>query len=169
MKQNIALIGMMGTYKSTVGKLLADKLQMFFLDCDELLTHELAMSINEMFSSYGEEYFRKQESKLISCVSSYENVLISTGGGVILNPKNMECLRDYCYIIALNSSADSIYKRLKNSSTRPLLQPMSKKRIKQLLYERTPHYEKWADTVIDTYRLTPKAIANKIIMWLEKL
>lgn len=160
---------MMGTYKSTVGKILADELGMFFLDCDDLLTHELSMSINEMFNGFGEGYFRKQESKLIHCVSSYENVLISTGGGVILNDANMEHLKENCYIVAFTAPDESIYRRLKDSDTRPLLQPMSLTKIHELQKIREPLYVKWADTVIDTYRLNPKTVAKQVIGWLRTL
>lgn len=119
-KGNIILIGFMATGKTTVGKLLAQKLNMKFVDTDKLIEKNEDMSINEIFNIYGENYFRKIENKIIKNLENKNNTVISTGGGIILNSQNIDILRKNGKIFFLDTSIEKIKDRLKNNKSRPL-------------------------------------------------
>lgn len=169
MKTNIALIGMMGTSKSTTGKALAKKLHMNFLDIDDLIEYE-EKPIPLIFEERGESGFRDVEEKKIARAAQFENVVISTGGGVVLREVNMQKLRQSAYIVLLTASSKEILRRVKlNAGSRPLLQHPTIESIEELYEKRCPLYRKYADIVIDTTDQSPKACAEAISDELLKL
>lgn len=121
MKDNIALIGFMGSGKSTIGRILAKYLDMKFIDIDKMIAAREKKSISEIFSEKGEQYFRKLERDIVLEESLNNNIVIATGGGVIIDNENIKNLRETSFIVYLDCTIDCIYERVKNSKTRPLL------------------------------------------------
>ena len=99
MKQNVALIGLSGTLKTTVARVLAESLNKRYVDTDELIVFEYGMPIKEIFEKTGEEYFRKIETKTIYSVAEISKVVITTGGGAVLNENNMLPLKETCIFV----------------------------------------------------------------------
>ena len=121
MKDNIALIGFMGSGKTTVGKALARNLEMKFVDIDSEIIKLEKKSVNDIFKENGEEYFRELERKIIIKESKDNNIIISTGGGVIVDNSNIKKLKETSFVVYLNCDIDCIYNRVKNKKHRPLL------------------------------------------------
>lgn len=115
MKKNLALIGMSGTLKSTVGRRLAKKLQLLFIDTDDMIEFETGRSIPEIFELAGEDYFRSLERKLVASLSDYDGAVISTGGGIGADDENMRALSEHCTVIWLDATPRTIFYRLKNT------------------------------------------------------
>lgn len=165
MKDNIALIGFMGSGKTTIGKLLSKSLDMKFIDTDRLISSIEKKSVNEIFAQKGQEYFRELERKVILQESSGNNVVISTGGGSILDNTNVKNLKRTCFVVYLNCDVDCLYERLKNSTTRPILNesPDRYKTIEELLNKRKFLYHISADCVINIDKNThPMDTVEKI-------
>lgn len=162
--KNIILIGFMGTGKTEVGKILANYLKKEFLDIDYLIEEEAKMSINEIFSRFGEEYFRELESEKVKFASKLENFVIATGGGVVLREDNVKRLKSSGILVWLTASPEEIYNRLKDTSNRPLLaMPDPYLQIKSLLEFRMPYYRHAADIIIPTDSTPPQVVAERII------
>lgn len=117
---NIALIGFMGSGKTTVGELLAKKLQMQFVETDEEIVKREGKSIPDIFSEKGEPYFRDIEKKVIAEVSANDNQIISCGGGVVLNKENIIELKKNSVVILLDVSLDVAWERVQENTNRPL-------------------------------------------------
>jgi shikimate kinase len=166
--KNIYLIGFMGSGKSTVGPLLAEKLDHAFFDTDECIVNETGKSIPEIFAEDGEDFFREKEREAIQFVSQLENFVVSVGGGAVMNTRNWLALKSSGLIIYLKCDAESIYQRVKNDLNRPLLNKARNKReqISVLLNQRAHTYEQ-ADLIIDTANLTPESVVQKIVQEIE--
>ncbi|MCI6152450.1 shikimate kinase [Fusobacterium perfoetens] len=121
MKENIALIGFMGSGKTTVGRALAKALEMKFVDIDKEIVKLEKRSVAEIFQENGEEYFRELERKIIDKESRDNNIVISTGGGVIIDNENIKKLKNTSFVVYLNCDIDCIFERVKNKKHRPLL------------------------------------------------
>ncbi len=146
--KNIVLVGFMGTGKTTVGRALAERLGMEFVELDAEVEEREGMSIKEIFERYGEPYFRDLETEAVKMFSEKEGLVISTGGGVVLRKENMDALRKKGIIICLWADPETILKRTSKNSDRPLLNvPDPLSRIKELLSYRRPFYEQ-ADIMI---------------------
>jgi shikimate kinase len=164
MKSNIALIGFMGTGKTTVGKLLAEKLGKTFIETDELIAKRVGKSIHRIFEEDGETRFRELEREVIKEVTEMKNVVISCGGGVVLDRINIERLKMNAVLILLTTSPEVILKRTSNENGRPLLNAVSRlEEIKELLEFRKLFYNSAADFTIDTTNLEINEIVDKII------
>lgn len=163
----IALIGFMGTGKTSLGKLLAARLQYDFVDTDQLLETRQKQSIATIFARHGEDYFRQLERELARELAEWDRVVISTGGGFALNPDNLQPLRHDGIIVSLVAPAETIYERVKADSERPLLagaDPLG--RIRDLLRQRAAIY-RGADVVIDTSEKSPEELADELVRRLE--
>lgn len=121
MKDNIALIGFMGSGKSTIGRILAKYMDMKFIDIDKMIAAREKKSIPEIFSEKGEHYFRKLERDIVKEESLNNNIVIATGGGVIIDNENIKNLKETSFVVYLDCTIECIYERVKNSKTRPLL------------------------------------------------
>ena len=160
--RNIILVGFMGTGKSVVGELLAKKTNMDFVELDEMIETREKMSIKDIFEKKGEPYFRLVEKEIVKEASARNNIVISAGGGAVIDEENFKNLKNSGIVICLQARPETILKRTKNLKTRPLLNvPDPKKKIEELLAKRAPYYEK-ADHHIDTDNLTIEQIAEKI-------
>ncbi|GAB6184036.1 shikimate kinase [Thermodesulfovibrio hydrogeniphilus] len=159
----------MGSGKTTVGKMIAKKLGLSFVDLDDVIEQTTGMKISDIFKNFGENRFRDIESEIVKIVSKKSGLVIATGGGVVLRQENIENLKNSGIVFWLTASEDTIYERVKSSKDRPLLQVENpKERIKQLMQKRKPLYEK-ADVIIDTEGLTIEKVAEKIISEYERL
>lgn len=161
---NIVLTGFMATGKTILGKSLAEKLKMEFIDTDSLIEKNEGKRISKIFAEEGEKYFRNIEKNIIKKISRNNNTVISTGGGVVLLPENMENLREKGIIICLKTRPEIILERVKQQKgIRPLLnKPEPLKEIKSILRTRAPYY-KQADFTIDTSDFEVEKIINRIL------
>ncbi len=161
--RNIVLVGFMGTGKSVVGKLLAKKLNMDFVESDEMIEIREKLPIKDIFEKKGELYFRLVEKEVVEEASQRKNVVISAGGGAIADEDNLKNLKNSGIIICLKASPETILRRTKDLKTRPLLNiPDPKKQIEELLQKREVYYSK-ADFSIDTDNLSIDEVVAKVI------
>lgn len=168
--KNIVLIGMMGTYKTTAGKIVAKKLGAKFLDTDKILAARFKMSIDKYFNKFGEQSFREEESKLCLELMYEQDAVISTGGGIIKNPENIKALKKNGIIICLMASPNQIYNRIKNFRTRPLLKTADPLiRIKEILAQREQIYIESADTVINNDYMSGNQTAELILKYIKEV
>lgn len=166
--KNIVLIGFMGTGKTCVGRLLAYRLNRPFIDTDKKIEAECGMPISDIFTVFGEAYFRRQEKMVISKVSRYTNSVIATGGGAVLYPANIARLKQNGVVIALTASLDAILERTGRRNIRPLLNCENRKgKIAGLLQEREKLYN-LADFSIDTSDSTPQQVIDTIMFLLRQ-
>jgi len=167
MRKNIVITGFMGTGKSVVAKELAQKLKMEFIDTDRIIEERQGTSIADIFTRYGEKYFRAQENKLVKELSQKENIVIATGGGTLLSSDNARIVSQRGQIICLYADSQTVYNRLVRKNNRPLLKGKNvSSEINRLLEERKKIYDniKWK---IDTTNLNIQEVTNKIITLLK--
>ena len=148
--RHIILIGFMGSGKSTMGKLIANKLGYSFVDTDHYIEKKEGRSISDIFADDGEEYFRNTETEVLKeLMQSEEKKVLALGGGTPLREENRAILKEAGYVIFLKITPDEAYKRLKDDTDRPLLQVSNpKEKIAELLAFRNPIYEAAADYVL---------------------
>ena len=150
-RQNVFLIGPMGSGKTTIGKRLAKKFGLDFYDCDHELEHLTGASVNLIFDVEGEARFRERESLLLKRLTAKNGVLIATGGGVICNEENRRMLRLRGFVVYLRTSIENQLKRLELDKSRPLLQAEDRlQRYVAMAQVRNPLYDATADLVFDT-------------------
>jgi len=162
MDKNIVLFGFMGTGKTSVAKALAKDLKMRFVEMDAVIEEREAMKISDIFAKKGEPYFRALEKDLVKELAKEINMVISTGGGVVLDEDNIKEFKKNGMLFCLTAPPEIIYERVKNEKHRPLLavaDPLSK--IKELLAARRPFYEK-IKKQIDTTNKTVEEITEEI-------
>ncbi len=164
--RNIVLVGFMGTGKTTVGQLLSEKTGMPLLDMDTLIEKRAGKSINEIFAEEGEPHFRKLERTLVQELSANNGHVISTGGGIVLNPDNITDFEKSGLVVCLLASSEIILDRVRHDTTRPLLAGDKEAKIIELLESRKPLYEAIGHQ-IDTNGLSPETIAEQIIALYE--
>ncbi len=162
MDRNIYLVGFMGTGKTTVGKLLAVSLKKKFLEMDEAIEQRDGRSIADIFSGKGEAYFRKIEKDILKEISQNKNLVVSCGGGVVMDKENLDILNRTGVTICLQAGAEIIYGRVRNEKMRPLLNvsdPQAK--IEELLTLREPFYRQ-VRLRLDTGRSSPSQVVEEI-------
>ena len=163
--KNIALIGFMGTGKTAVGRLLAEKLDMKFIEQDTLIEQRARKTISEVFRQDGEIAFRNLEIEVTRQIAREEHSVIACGGGLVLNKINIDRLKESSRIVYLTASPRAILKRVSNEKgQRPLLEvdnPILA--IQELLRYRKPFYQRAADITINTSTLDISAVAEQII------
>ncbi|QWE26808.1 shikimate kinase [Polynucleobacter sp. AP-Ainpum-60-G11] len=165
---NIFLIGLMGAGKSTVGKLLAKKLDRRFLDADHVIEDRCGVKIPVIFEMEGEDGFRKREAQAIKDVTAERDVILATGGGAILLPENRQFLSERGTVIYLHANPMELWHRTKGGEGRPLLKNGDAKKILENLYAiRDPLYREIADYVIETGKPSVNQLVNTLIMQLE--
>ena len=161
--RNLALVGFMGTGKSSVGRSVAGDLGFHFMDTDELIEARAGRRISELFALEGEAAFRERESGLVAELAKMERSVISTGGGLVVNPLNLASLKSHALVVCLWASPAMIWQRTRHQSHRPLLQgedPQAK--IRQLLADREPSYRQ-ADVLVNTDMRSVKEVAQQIL------
>lgn len=167
---NIILIGMRGSGKSTVGKLLAKKTQREFFDLDKLLSEYSGMSISELVHMYGWEYFRDKETEITEEYAQKEDAIIATGGGVILRKKNTDALGKKGRFVFLKTSIETILNRIGYDKNRPALtnKKTFKEELEDVWNERKVLYEAAANVTIETDDKSVEEITNEIISLLKE-
>jgi shikimate kinase len=168
--RNVVLIGFMGSGKSSVGRELARRWGFRFLDTDSIIRNQLGKSISEIFSVFGEPFFRDQEfatlTKLLHCHRS----VIATGGGIVIQPRNANLLGKLGTTIWLKADQATIFERVSRNKNRPLLQTDDPETtIARLLAERAPLYESTADLIVDSSGLSHHEVAERVIAGLKSL
>ncbi|MDR1195574.1 MAG: shikimate kinase [Endomicrobium sp.] len=161
---NLVFTGFMGTGKTSVGKIAAEKLGRMFFDTDSMIEDSTGQSISEIFQSSGEEVFRKLEAETVKLAAGMDNIVISCGGGVVINPANMDALRKNGIIINLFASPEHLLERISADDKRPLiaraLDPLGE--IKKLLLQRKDAYKN-CDFAFNTEGLTAQQCAEEIL------
>lgn len=162
--ESIFLIGPMGAGKSTVGRLLAEKLQYEFIDSDHVIEAKTGATIPMIFDIEGEEGFRLRESNAIDELTQQNAVILATGGGAVLKEDNRRNLRSRGFVVYLKSSVESLVARTKHDRNRPLLQAENPGQVLQdLMDERGPLYEETADLVIQTEETSVHRVVKQIL------
>ncbi|MCM8760907.1 MAG: shikimate kinase [Candidatus Omnitrophica bacterium] len=166
--KNIVLIGFMGTGKTTIATRLAHRLGMKYVSTDDLIERRERRTINEIFKSSGEDYFRDVESSVIRDICCIDGQVIDTGGGAVIRDENLSNLKSNGIVICLTADEQTIMERTKKYKHRPLLNCEDpKRRIKDLLAKRAPLYAR-ADHTIDTGKLTVRQVVEEIVRIVEE-
>lgn len=153
----------MGAGKSTIGKQLADTTGREFIDSDQEIVERTGAEIDLIFELEGEEGFRKRENRVIGELIARDNIVLATGGGVVLLKDNRQHLKQNGVVIYLTASAEQIFKRTEKDRKRPLLQTEDRiGRIKELLAVREPLYKEVADVTVNTDGQTVKQVVEFI-------
>jgi shikimate kinase len=159
---NLALIGFMGTGKTSVGRLVAEQLHFEFLDTDELIQSRTGRTIADIFALDGEPAFRALEQQVVLELAGHKRTLVSTGGGLPTNSTNLAALKKHALVICLWASAEKVWERISHQAHRPLLNdPDPRKKIQELLAVREPFY-KQADVLVNTDLRTMREVAQQV-------
>ena len=164
----ISLVGLPGSGKSTIGRQLARRLKLSFLDSDHAIEGRVGCSVRDYFEREGEASFRDIEESVIDEMTKLTSRVLSTGGGSVLRPVNRQLLHDRSHVVYLRSSPEELFRRLRHDVNRPLLQvadPLD--RLRDLYAQRDPLYRETAHFVIETNRPSVSTLVNMIIMQLE--
>lgn len=161
---NLALVGFMGTGKTSAGRLAADLLHFEFLDTDELIQTRTGRTIAEIFATNGETTFRELEQDVVRELADRAKTVISTGGGLPAHPANLASLKTHALVVCLCASPEKIWERVRNQSQRPLLHdPDPQRKIRELLELRAPFYRQ-ADVLISTDLRSAREVAQQIVL-----
>lgn len=161
---NIYLVGLMGAGKTTIGRQLAKKLGRRFLDTDHEIVARTGVPIPTIFEIEGEAGFRKREAQTIAELTELPDVVLATGGGVVLNPDNRRALHDSGWVVYLNVPPQQLYERTSHDRNRPLLQvddPLAK--LRELHAARDPLYRETAHFIVDGTRLGASSIVQLLL------
>ena len=157
------LVGMMGAGKTTVGRELARRHGLRFIDCDQELIARTGVPIQTIFELEGEAGFRKRESALLNELTQLKDVVLATGGGAVLSEQNRAYLSARATVIFIHTTPQIIFERTRSDRSRPLLQvsdPLA--RIQELCHLRNPFYREVADVIVEGGRSSPLATVKQI-------
>jgi len=164
----IFLIGPMGSGKSKIGKLLAEKLNLTLIDTDKDIETKYEKKIVENFESEGEREFRKKESQFFASLTNLTNTIISTGGGIVESPSNIELLKKEKLVIFLNASVQKQHESTKGSKKRPLLNNTDSRKVLEHLYsKRLDLYQMVATLELNGDNLSNEEIVEEIISFIN--
>ena len=166
---NIFLVGLMGSGKTTIGRALAKKLNLRFVDADHEIEARTGASIPLIFEIEGEASFRQREADVIRDLSAQQGIVLATGGGAVLNEQSRRYLHERGTVIYLRASVNSILQRTSHDRNRPLLQTADPRaRIEELSKQRAPLYEEVAHITIETGRPNVQSVVQNILSQLER-
>lgn len=169
-RSNIYLVGLMGAGKTTVGRQLARRLGRRFYDSDHEIVARTGVAIPTIFEIEGEEGFRRRESQTIAELTSTSDIVLATGGGVVLNPENRRLLHDTGWVVYLNVPPGMLYERTRHDRNRPLLRvddPLGK--LEELHALRDPLYREVAHLVVDGSNLVASGIVHYLLREFNRL
>ena len=169
--KNIVLVGPMGSGKTTVGRRLAHELNQDFFDTDHEIIDKTGVTIDHIFDIEGEEGFRERESKILENLCQMSNIILATGGGIVILPKNRKIIKNAGLAVYLSSSVDQLLRRTAKSKARPLLENSTdrKKTITELVEARDVYYREVASIVVDTTGKKLHEVINIIIRETENV
>ena len=163
----IACVGLPGSGKSTVGRQLARRLDLRFIDSDHVIEQRAGCSILDFFERDGEDAFREIEQEVIDEVTQESACVLSTGGGVVLRPANREHLKSRMKVVYLHSTPEEVFRRIRHDQQRPLLQVAdSMSKLRELHAARDSLYRETAHFIIETGRFSAATLVNMILMQL---
>lgn len=161
--RNVFLVGPMGVGKSTIGRLLAAELNLSFCDSDRAIEERSGADIPWIFDMEGEAGFRERETTVLVELASERNLVIATGGGIVMRQQNCDVMKASGYVCYLTASIDQLVERTARDKKRPLLQVENpRQKIIDLLALRDPLYQGVADFSVNTDRRSPKSVAQEI-------
>jgi len=165
---NITFVGLPGSGKTTIGRQLARRLGLPFVDSDQVIEERLGCSIREYFAREGEDAFRDVEQAVLDDLSRHHHGVLSTGGGAVLREANRRHLHERGHVIYLRTSPEDVFRRVRHDTGRPLLQvddPLG--RLRSLYEARDALYRETAHFVLETGRPSVATLVNKLVMQLE--
>ncbi len=166
---NIFLVGLMGSGKTTIGRALAKKLNLRFVDADHEIEARTGASIPLIFEIEGEASFRQREADVIRDLTAQQGIVLATGGGAVLNEQSRHYLHDRGIVIYLRASVSSILQRTSHDRNRPLLQTADPRaKIEELSRQRAPLYQEVAHITIETGRPNVQSVLQNILAQLEQ-
>ena len=166
---NIFLVGMMGAGKTTIGRALAERMGLAFADTDRVLVERTGVPVTTIFDIEGEEGFRRRESAVLAELAAGDDRVIATGGGAVLAAANRELMRSSGTVVYLRARLDSLWQRMRNDTTRPLLAtPDPRATIARLLEARDPLYREAAHVVVDTGTQSASTVVSRVVAALRQ-
>ena len=163
-KESIFLIGPMGAGKSTVGRVLAERLQYEFIDSDHVIEARTGASIPMIFDIEGESGFRDREQSVLDDLTQCPHVILATGGGVVEREENRKHLRTRGFVVYLKSPVESLIQRTRHDRNRPLLQQADPAKVlRELMIKREPWYIEMADLIIETQQVPVHRVVKQIM------
>jgi shikimate kinase len=160
----VVLVGLPGSGKSTVGRSLARRLRLSFVDSDQVIEQRIGCSIREFFEREGEARFRDEEQQALADIAAGPPCVLATGGGAVLRQANRDILRNAGHVVYLRSTPEELWRRLSRDTKRPLLQvsdPLAK--LRELFAQRDPLYREIAGFVVDTGRPSVPTVVNSVL------
>tara|TARA_B110000259_G_scaffold110200_1_gene125997 strand:+ start:89 stop:670 length:582 start_codon:yes stop_codon:yes gene_type:complete len=168
--KNIFLIGLMGSGKTTIGRILSKSLNKDFYDSDHVVEEKTGVKVPLIFEYEGEVGFRKREESVLKELVRHKNIVLATGGGVILSKNNCKLLSDNGHVIYLKSNCEDLVARMTGDQSRPLLQEGDLKETLESLFKlRDPMYSSISDYIIETSDKRAKEISSEIESFIKKL
>ena len=165
----IFIVGLMGSGKTSVGKILAKKVGRNFYDTDQEIIKNEKLDISQIFNKYGEDYFRELEHTILKKIISNQGAIVSTGGGIVLKKENVDIMKDNGIIIFLNIDVETQIARIKNKKNRPLLKNRNLKGdLKNMKNDRDKIYESISNFKIDVSRITKYKAIDDIQLYLNE-
>jgi len=163
-KESIFLVGPMGAGKSTVGRILSERLQYEFVDSDHVIEERTGASIPMIFDIEGEAGFRDREETVIDDLTQSPQIVLATGGGVVEREENRKHLRSRGFVVYLKSPVESLIQRTKHDRNRPLLQQANPAKVlRELMVKREPWYIEMADLIVETQQVPVHRVVKQII------
>jgi shikimate kinase len=164
----IFLVGPMGAGKTTIGKYLAQHLKLQFADTDSEIEARTGADIPWIFDVEGEEGFRDREQQVVEEMTLWDDIVLATGGGVVLRPENRRALGGRGFVIYLYATVDEQVRRTQRDRRRPLLQRGDPEEVlRSLMATRDPLYREIADHIIETDGCSPRTVAQRLVRDLE--
>ena len=165
---NLILVGMMGSGKTTMGRILAKHLDKEFVDSDEEIQHRTGVTIPHIFDVEGESGFRQRETAALEALVGRDNLVLATGGGAVLSDENRTMMRQNGIVIYLKAGVHDLWLRTRNDRNRPLLQTGNvHARLAELLFQRDALYQQVADIVMPTGRQSVHALMLRLVSEIE--
>jgi shikimate kinase len=163
-RENIVLIGFMGSGKSSVGRRIATRLGWRFVDTDRLVVQKNGVEISGIFKTRGEPFFREEERLALESLKNADHCVISTGGGIVTRTENVALLRELGFVVWLTADEEVIFNRVSRNTKRPLLRTANpRETISKLLAERNRLYEAAAQFTFDTSGISLAQVADQMV------
>ena len=166
---NIFLVGMMGAGKTTVGRALAQRMRLDFVDTDRTLVERTGVPVSTIFDIEGEEGFRRREAAVLAELAQREGCVIATGGGAVLSPESRRVMRERGTVVYLRARLENLWQRMRNDTSRPLLATDDPRAtLARLLEAREPLYAEAAHVTVDTATQSAATLVERIVAMLHE-